>query len=790
MRHLLYCVIFVLLTGIAHTETRANAPYTLAENGKTSWVIVLPQTPSCVEETAAKELQVHLEQMTKARFGIVREASGEMSKPLCILIGNTKRTQALLAKLCPGKQFKFDEILIRATDNVIILNGHERRGSLYAVYSFLEDVTGCRWWTEQEGFVPEKPVLTIPSDLNISYAPKMISREMYHRLASSGIFSARLKGNGKIPKEYGGRINILSFVHSFYKYLPPERYFLDHPDWYSEIDGVRKIGVSHWKTPNKLQKAFIKRLAPDQISKEGTQLCLSNDAMRKELTRVVLEALRKAPETKIVDISQEDWFGNCTCPKCKAIDEHEESQCGTLIHFLNKVAEDIEKEFPDVLVETLAYRYTRKPPKYVKPRDNILIRLCSIECSFVQPLEHPQNEKFASDIEQWSKIAKYLFIWDYVTNYYDYISPFPNYRVMAPNIRYFVKHGSIGLFAEGEGDDFAELRNWTLSHLMWNPDLDEGVLFQEFCDGYYGKELTPILWEYRNLISDAGQKSGRKIRCFALPFPSWLDLRTLTKATLLMKSAKGTASRVYGEHSPQYRHILKTSLSLDSVWLRHYRFYRSKAANEGIPYAGPEDPIAAWKEFTRLCRDFGVLQLDIRAPGSKEDAFAMQLARLESEYTVATDLPDFCSGILWDRIFTFDDLLFTNLKNTGVRVDDTAACDGKAMQMSTKVDWNVNYTPSLAGRFHVYVSLRCDASDPEAKALGFGVYDPEAKKSLFSKILPAKKLVGHEYRWIDFGVIPFTEMSYFYFAHRHSPDVPYVYVDRVILVKEAETPTK
>lgn len=784
MLRLLTCLVLGFVLFVTNSEVRANSSLTLAANGKTQWQIVVPQKPTKVDETAAKELQFHLEQMTKARFAIVREDTVDSNAKSLILIGNTKRTQSLLTRLCPDKQFKFDEIFIRAVDHVLVLTGHERRGSLYAVYTFLEDVTGCRWWTEKASFIPDKPVLTIASDLNISYAPKMISREMYHRNASPGIFSARLKGNGNISEEYGGRVAILSFVHSFYKYLPPEKYFLEHPDWYCELDGVRKVGTYSWPNPTKEQQEFLDRLSPEQRSRKKTQLCLTNDEMRKELTRVVLDAIRKKPGTKIVDISQNDWHGYCTCAKCKAIDEHEGSQSGTLIHFLNKVAADIEKEFPDVLVETLAYQYTRKPPKYVKPRHNVLIRLCSIECSFVHELEHEQNKKFASDIEGWSKIAKYLFIWDYVTNYNDYISPFPNYRTLAPNMRYFVKHGAIGMFAEGEGDDFCELRNWTLLHLMWNPDLDEQVLFKDFCDGYYGKEITPILRKYRDLLSDAGEKSGRDICCFALPIPSWLDLATLTQATKLMKSAVETARKVYGDDSPQYERIVKTSLAVDSVWLRHYRHYRAAALNANVPYAGPADPVAAWDTFTKECKKFKISALDIRTPRSTDDEFAKQGAIIKAVFLPLTDLPDFCKGIAKKRIFGFDDMGFNNVNNAAIRVEDPAACDGKATQMSTKVDWNVNYTPGLVGKFRVYVSLRCDASDPEAKALGFGVYDPATKKGLFSKILPAKELMGKTYKWIDYGTIDFTDTSYFYFAHRHSPSVSHIYVDRVILIKD------
>jgi len=86
----------------------------------------------------------------------------------------------------------------------------------------------------------------------------------------------------------------------------------------------------------------------------------------------------------MISISQNDWHGYCECEKCKTLDEQEGTHAGALIHFINAVAEEVEKEFPDILIETLAYQYTRVPPKHVRPRRNVVIRLCSIECAFAE----------------------------------------------------------------------------------------------------------------------------------------------------------------------------------------------------------------------------------------------------------------------------------------------------------------------------------------------------------------------------------------------------------------------
>ena len=438
----------------------------LAKDSLTGWKIVLPDKPTIVEKTAARDLSEHPKLVTGADFQTIAEKDVPADGRSLIFVGNTAKA--------PKKDYKFDEILIKMDGGNLILAGHEKRGCLYAVYSFLQDIVGVRWWAPEDTFMPKKPTLVVADDLNISYAPQMISREMYHRNAQPTVFSARMKGNGFLTPEYGGAVRIVNFVHSFYKYLPPEKYFDAHSDWYSETDGKRKH--------------------------EQVQLCLTNEEMIQELIKNVLETLRKNPGVKMIDVSQNDCAGFCTCNKCKAIDDAEESHAGTLVFMLNKVAQAVEKEFPDILVESLAYQYTRKPPKTTKPRENVLIRLCTIECSYIQPLDGEQNRAFAADMEGWSKLAKHLFIWDYTTNYNDYLGPHPNLRVLVPNVRYFVKNGAIGLFEEGEGDDFCELKNWLLMRVMWEPNLDAEKLIDEFVRGYYGEAVAPLIKQYWDVL--------------------------------------------------------------------------------------------------------------------------------------------------------------------------------------------------------------------------------------------------------------------------------------------------
>ena len=99
-------------------------------------------------------------------------------------------------------------------------------------------------------------------------------------------------------------------------------------------------------------------------------------------------------------------------------------------------------------------------------------------------------------MEDWSKIAPHLFIWDYVVNYRQYVAPFPNFNVLAENIKTFKKYNAIGIQEEAQyeslGGEFSEMKSWVLSKLLWNPNLDTKALVAQFINDYYGPAATFI----------------------------------------------------------------------------------------------------------------------------------------------------------------------------------------------------------------------------------------------------------------------------------------------------------
>jgi len=472
----------------------------LAQDGKTRYQIVTPDRATAPQRHAAEELASFLKQISGADFPVARQADWPGGPAIFVGASPAARQAAPDLDL---RGLGRDGLVIHTSPPHLLLVGGEPRGTLYAVYTFLEDFLGCRWWTSRASTIPQRTTIKT-GPINVRQVPILENREPFFADAFDGDWAVRNKANGasaRLDEARGGKITYQGFVHTFASLVPPGEYFAQHPEWFAFTGGKRSDGY--------------------------VQLCLTNEELKRFVAQRVKDLVRANPTANIVSVSQNDAAGYCECPNCKALDEKEGSHAGSLLHFVNYVALEVGKEFPNVAIDTLAYQYTRKPPKYVRPEPNVIVRLCSIECNFARPLTDPSNKAFYEDLVGWSKVSKRLYVWDYVTNFANYLWPQPNVFVLGPNVRTFVSHGVRGIFEQGSytslGGDMALLKAWVLAKLLWNPNRDANALIHEFLNGYYGP-AGPYVGKYLDLVHrDAAVDHKYYLGCFVnsdSPFPS------------------------------------------------------------------------------------------------------------------------------------------------------------------------------------------------------------------------------------------------------------------------------
>ncbi|NQT51492.1 DUF4838 domain-containing protein, partial [bacterium] len=471
--------------------------------------IVTPDKPTPQETFAAADLQAHLELLTGQEFPLVKE--GKAGDAIPLVVGRATATLARLKVQVDFEGLGHEGIEIRTQGPALVLAGN-RRGVLYAVYTFLEDFCGCRWFAPECTRIPKTGTFTIPR-MSFRHIPPLEYRSTDYPKSRDPNWAVRNKINGtqtRLDARRGGKIAYSHFVHTFNSILHPDDHFATHPEYFSMIKGQRIGG--------------------------RTQLCLTNPEVLAIAKKKVREWIKAAPDATIFSVSQNDWRNPCECPKCAALDKKEGGYAGTLIHFVNAIARDIATDHPDKLISTLAYQYTRTPTVHVKPEPNVTVRLCTIECDFAHPLDkstHPQNIKFVEDIRGWNAKCNRLYIWDYIIDYSHSVMPWPNLYVLKPNIQFFIDNGVKGLYEEAcyftQGSELAELRTWMVAKMMWNPQYGTDRAIDEFLEGFYGAAAPPIR-QYINLIHKPVLDDPKMyINIWAPPTAPYLTQKTIAE---------------------------------------------------------------------------------------------------------------------------------------------------------------------------------------------------------------------------------------------------------------------
>jgi len=507
MKFLFYILILLIIPVISFASIKINT-YT---------TIVLPEKATDIEKTSADELKDYIRKITKISPKVVNENTIKTNSNN-IYIGNTNFARS--------KGFNFDkfdseEWLIKSFNNNLVLAGGYPSGTIYAVYKFIEEELGVRWWNPYEEYVPNKKEIFI-KDLNLRGKPSFKYRDISvsgggasypklgtaHNSALYGVHN-RLNRVDCIPIEakYGGwayNVGLPWLCHTFYTYIHPDVYFKDHPEYFPEVDG--------------------KRTYQSHSSAIDAQLCLTNKDVRRiigqKLRGYIEESNKIAKENgmfapNVYDISQNDtprsW---CDCADCKAIKEKEGSMSGPLIDMLNEVLEDVNKDYPDIYVSTLAYQITEVAPKYIEPNKNLIIRLTNTESDFTLPITAPRNIDMKNKVDEWAKKTKNIEIYEYGVNYNDARGlPYPNLDAFRDNLRYYNSKGILGVYYEYEWIVRGELRDlnlWVLCKLLEDPNQDYNKLILDFTNGYYGKAGKNIR-DYRDLLEKAYRKNPSEI---------------------------------------------------------------------------------------------------------------------------------------------------------------------------------------------------------------------------------------------------------------------------------------
>jgi len=524
---------------------------------------------------AARELAEHLSQIT-GRTPTITDHPQDATAGYTFHVGRSPRADQLVGTF-DWDTLGDEGVRVLTVGNDVVLAGKTPRGTLYAVYEFLDRVLACRWLTPTCSVIPRRESLRL-GGVDITHIPPLAYREAhFHVLDQQPVWCARNRLNGmtyNVDELRGDHWRTAGgFVHTFDALVPAEKHFADHPDYFSLIEGKR-TGVR-------------------------SQLCLTNPDVLELVIAGVEKWITENPKGNFVSVSQNDWGNWCTCPACKAIDDREGGPSGTMIHFVNAVAQRIGQRHPNVTVSTLAYTYTVNPPKTLRPLDNVTIMLCHMGGKDSHALDAcEENQQFLKLVRDWGRISKQVWVWDYNTNFQRYFMPFPNIAPTMRDIPILTAAGVTGLFAQCDASPskgygtLGELHAYLIARQMWRPDIDADTEMRIFLDHYYGAAAGDV-HAFIDLFHTVSRESGVKFDLYCPLDQPFTQPAVMEQAAAILHRA---AQRVAGD-ALLSRRIAEARLPVEFVWFARELRYGVKDGR----YAplSHEDTLRARRFLTR-----------------------------------------------------------------------------------------------------------------------------------------------------------------------------------------------
>ena len=456
-----------------------NAQVILFDGKSSAYSIVIPSASSAPEVKAANLFQDYFKRITGFQLPVM--ADDQPVNEYEIVIGSSNRLAQHKINIKQGELGQ-DGFIIRTKKKALFIAGETPQGTLNGVYTFLEDHLGCRLYSPGVKHIPRRNHVVFPK-INERQVPVFTYRELYF----PGRQDREYREWHKLHTHQMGQWGI--GVHTFRKLVPPAEFFRSNPSYYAEINGRR--------VPN-------------------GQLCLTHLEVFEVLTESLRKNMEKKPKAEFWSVSQNDNYGACQCAGCREAANRLGGQSGIMIDFVNRVA----AEFPEKVISTLAYQYTRRAPSKVKPLPNVNIMLCSIECNRSRPIaSDPSSASFVKDIKDWTHLTDNILIWDYVVQFRNYISPFPNLRVLQPNLEFFARNDIGMMFQQGSGpawSEFSELRSYMIAKMLWDPYQDAEKIMDDFLAGYY-RSAAPFIKQYIESMHDELERSGENLLIFGNP---------------------------------------------------------------------------------------------------------------------------------------------------------------------------------------------------------------------------------------------------------------------------------
>ena len=480
--------------------------------------------------------------------GLIEDATGE-TLDIEVVDSFDEATASKKIVLAFDTEIDTDAFSVTIDGDTITICGGTQHGVWYGLYDFLEEELGYRFFTRDlvvfgASYVEsDKAVVDVEANsIDIRDRSWSETPGFDYRSISGAYFGdlAGVDGYDDVTHSY-----IASFhTDGIRANLASKQNGGDDDKWaiaYPQYGGMKGTVKSH-------AHAFCNLLAGTglQGSNWNDQPCLTDQTTYDTLLEAVMDLIEweysetgfPIEHTSNFNIHQISlgWNDNvhyCTCENCQAKIEEMGSLTDVYIDYVNRIAAEVAKVYPDIQMMALMYNITTVPPVNVVPADNVDILYCSPGCnnhSLKDVMEDPDaclgcarpydqstsQSQNLSNLKGWLELTDNVYVWEYVDGFNNYIAQAPFYTYVYEEYSALAELGIKGIYSETRCDQsmcrygFEDLRDYLLGKMMWDPDMsweEYEKLAKEFISCFYcGEADSPAadkIYEYL-LKWDAG----------------------------------------------------------------------------------------------------------------------------------------------------------------------------------------------------------------------------------------------------------------------------------------------
>ncbi len=466
---------FILMSVACATAPFAHAtPLSLVKNNQANAIIVLSPAATAQEKTAAGELQNYVQKISGVQLPLVSDK--EPVTGLALHIGKTSATQE---SDLPDARLNPESYKITVRDNAVHFNGRYPTATTFAVYSFLQDSLGVRWFAPGDDweYVPSHP-----GNLEVNVENTVKVPDTSPRIWSGHSWTENWqRWNQRNKTVQGERVPWRNFQNNMYRIFPPSKYGKTHPEYYPLVGGKRYIPAS------------------------DSESLWWPSVGNKDVQRITVEYIRnyfdQNPDQDTFSLGMDDIVYMCGDENSRAMDsspnDYEELRFSSRFYkFINIIAREVKKTHPDKYIGTLIYSIARElPPDVPKLEDNVFGYLTETSALWAYPDTKQADQQLT---REWSKRVSHLLRYDYFG--FGTFTPRVYPRLMDEQLKFDKSLGFEGSYIEMYTFlPHTAPMTWALAQLQWDTKKDVGALLDEFYQKMYGK-AAPTMRSYYELL--------------------------------------------------------------------------------------------------------------------------------------------------------------------------------------------------------------------------------------------------------------------------------------------------